>query len=59
MLIDDVATLKEFHEVVVTDVNGDGETNRGPERVASPNPVPKLKHVLGIDAECADGFGIG
>jgi hypothetical protein len=59
MLVHVMSTLQELGKVFIADVDGDGETNGGPEGVATAYPVPEFEHVFGADAECGDGFGVG
>ena len=41
-----VRARQELVKVLVADREGDGEADRGPERVAAANPVPELEHVV-------------
>ena len=59
MLVHLVSSEQHVLEVVGTDREHDGKSNRGPERVSSTDPVPELEHVGGIDSESGDGGSIG
>ena len=59
VLINGVGTGVHFHPVVETDGKGDGGSDGGPERVTATNPVPKAEHVVDVNTEGRDGFGVG
>ena len=54
VLVHCVRAEQKLEEVVHSDVEGDGEANGAPQRVAPADPVPELEHVLGVDAERCD-----
>ena len=45
-------------EVVVANVEADGETNSGPDRVAATDPGLEAEHVLGVDTKLANLLSI-
>lgn len=50
--------LKQLLEVVEANIDGNGESDGGPKRVATANPVPELEHVRRIDAELLHFCGV-
>ena len=54
-----MSTIKHLLEVVETDRQTDGETDSGPERVSTSDPIPECKHVCFGDTEFSDGLGVG
>jgi hypothetical protein len=54
-----VGTVEHLLEVVETDRQTDGETDSGPERVSTSDPIPECKHVCFGDTEFSDGLGVG
>jgi hypothetical protein len=54
-----VGTIEHLLEVVETDRQTDGETDSGPERVSTSDPIPECKHVCLGDTEFSDGLGVG
>jgi hypothetical protein len=54
-----VRAEQELFKVFVADHERNAETDRGPERVSTADPVPELEHVARGDAECLDGLGVG
>lgn len=54
-----VGTEEELLKVVVSDGEADGETDSGPERVSTTDPVPELEHVGLGDTELGDSGGVG
>jgi len=59
MLIHSVSPLKEFAEVFKTNGAGYREADGRPKRVSPTDPVPELKHVLGVNAEFLYFFFVG
>ena len=51
MLIHRVPTAEQGQEVLLPDGDRERYADRGPQRIASPDPVPHLEPVLGMDAE--------
>ena len=58
MLIHCAEALQEAHEVHRTNDGHDGQADGGVDGVAAADPVPEAKHVLSVDAEFGDLFGI-
>lgn len=54
VLVHGVTTSKELVEVVVANVEGDGKTNGGPDRVTATDPVSETEHVLLVNTELGD-----
>src|SRR5262249_49760137 len=54
-----VRPCQQFLEATNSDRQRDGEAYRGPERITTANPIPELKHILGIDAELLHLCSIG
>lgn len=54
MLIHEISSFKQFLEIVETDEKRNGQTNCGPQGVASTYPIPKSKHVFLVDTEFLD-----
>jgi hypothetical protein len=54
-----VGTIEHLLEIVETDRQTDGETDSGPERVSTSDPIPECKHVCFGDTEFSDGLGVG
>ena len=50
---------QQFDKVVITDGNGNRQTDRRPQGITAADPVPEFKHVGGVNAEFFDFFGIG
>jgi hypothetical protein len=59
VLVHCVGTIEHLLEVVETDRQTDGETDSGPERVSTSDPIPECKHVCFGDTEFGDGLGVG
>jgi len=59
VLVHGVGTVEHLLEVFVTNRQTDGETDSGPERVSTSDPVPKGKHVSFGDTEFGDGVSVG
>lgn len=57
VLVHGVGTGQELMEVVVTDVESDGETNGTPDGVTATHPRLETEHVLAVNAELGD-FGL-
>lgn len=58
VLVHFVPALQELVEIFISDGNGDGETDGGPEGVSTADPVPEWEHVRRIDAEFLDCFRV-
>lgn len=54
MLVHGVSTGQELVEVVVADVEGDGQTNGTPDGVTATDPRLETEHVLAVNAELGD-----
>lgn len=54
-----VATGKKLVEIIIADVDGNGQTDSRPERVTTSDPVPELKHVFRVNAEIGDLLCVG
>ncbi len=51
MFVHRMCTLEKFCEAIVTNGQCNTESNGRPKGVASAHPIPKWKHVCGIDPE--------
>src|SRR5690606_12757392 len=58
MLVHSMRTFKQGYKVFEAQGTSDGQAHGGPERVASADPVPKLKHVIRSDAELLYRLGV-
>ena len=54
-----VSAREEFFKVFKSDGESDAQTDRGPKRIASADPVPEFEHVVRINAEFFDFFAVG
>ena len=52
-----VSSREKLLETVEADRAGDGESDGGPQRVAPPDPVPELEHIVRIDPELGTPSG--
>src|ERR1700677_2307933 len=52
-------SLQQGLEVVVTDGEGNRQTDGAPERITAADPVPELEHIRFVDAEFHHVFFIG
>ena len=59
VLVNGMRTGVQLHPVVVANGQGNGGSNGTPERVASSDPVPESKHVVGINSKLGHSLGIG
>lgn len=59
MVIHCIAASKEAVEIVVADVQTDGEADCRPYGISATNPVFEAEHVLGIDTEFPDLLRVG
>ena len=59
VLVHQVRAVEQFDEVFFTQVEHDGQADCRPEAVSSADPVPKFKHIGGVDTEFGDGFLVG
>jgi hypothetical protein len=59
VLVHGVGTVQHLLEVVESDRKTDGETDGGPKRVSTTDPIPESKHVGLVDTEFCDGVGVG
>ena len=59
VVIDGVSASKELVEVVITNVEGDRQTDGGPNGISTADPAFEAKHVLGVDSEFGNFFGVG
>ena len=59
VLVHSVATSKEVVEVVVANVQADGETNGTPDGVTATDPVSESEHVLLVNTELGDLLLVG
>jgi hypothetical protein len=59
MLIHFITTTKKLFKVIITNGDGNGQTNGGPEGITTTYPVPELEHVFGINTETSDLLGVG
>ena len=51
MLVHDVGAVEQRVEMFHADEQRQRQADRAPQRIAPANPIPKLEHVGGIDAE--------
>lgn len=49
-----VCTSQELVEVLVSNVQADGQANGRPDRVTATDPVREAEHVLGVNTELLD-----
>jgi hypothetical protein len=54
-----MCTQQQLLKVLVANDETDGETDSGPKRVTSTNPIPEFEHVGFGDTEAGHGFGVG
>ena len=47
---------EQFNEVIEAYGQNDGQTDGRPQRVTAANPVPELKHIIGINSKFRYGF---
>ena len=59
MLVHLVETAEHGAEMLGADGEHRGETDRRIHRVAPAHPIPKFKHVGGVDAELRHFLGVG
>jgi hypothetical protein len=58
MIIEVVGPLQQLQEVFKAHGQRNAESDGGPQRVPSPDPVPEPKHVGRIDAELCHFGGV-
>ena len=59
MLIHQVRAFQQFNKVFLAQIQHDGQADGRPQAVSSAHPIPKFKHMLGVDAEFGNGFLVG
>ena len=59
MHIHSMSALQERMEVLESDMDGNTETDSGPDRVTAANPALEAEHVLSVDAELGDFALVG
>jgi len=59
MLIHSMSTLQELVEVLVSNVDGNAQSDSRPNTVSSTYPALEAKHVLGVDTELGDFSLVG
>lgn len=59
MVVHEVSTSKKLLKVVITNVEGNGQANGGPQGETTAHPVPEAKHVSLINAKRLHLGGVG
>ena len=59
VLVDPMKTVEEFGECLFADNGHDRQPDCRVHGITSAHPVPKAEHVVGVDAEVRDAFGVG
>ena len=59
MLVHQVRAFQQLNEVFLAQIQHDGQADGRPQAVSSAHPIPKFKHMLGVDAEFGNGFLVG
>ncbi len=56
MLVHQVRAVEHFDEVFFAEMQHNLQSDGGPQSVTTADPVPKFKHIGGVDAEFGNGF---
>mmetsp|Transcript_2103 Transcript_2103/g.4985 ORF Transcript_2103/g.4985 Transcript_2103/m.4985 type:complete len:470 (+) Transcript_2103:526-1935(+) len=59
VLVHSVRARQQLRKILITDADSDGGSDRAPERVAPPDPVPEPEHVVFRDAKRLARSGVG
>ena len=59
VLVCQISAAQEGFEIIHSNRDCHRKTNCRPNREAPADPIPKLKHVFGVDAEARDFGGVG
>lgn len=59
VVVDGVSTGEELVEVFIADVKSDRQADGGPDRISTTHPAFETEHVLGVDSEFGNFFGVG
>ena len=59
MLVHQVRAVEHFDEVFFAEIQHNRQADGRPQAVSSADPVPKFKHIGGIDTEFGNGFLVG
>ena len=59
MLDHQVRAVEHFDEVFFAEIQHNRQSDGGPQAVTAADPVPKFKHIGGVDTEFGNGFLVG
>ena len=59
MVVHDMGPGQKFLEAPYAAAERDAQADRRPQGETPPHPVPEFKHLVGVDAEGGDFFGVG